>query len=220
MKHLFIAILATVALFSCTKKDSALEQKHEYSNYRVYFTSKSQHDTTYTPTKGARVETVGLDSAQDGKLKAVLMAYDGHGGYTIQVTNLQDCDGTIKWDWDGLTITNITPGGPESALAAHQTKTFYLTGTAKIGHIKVKFFGDCGPSSALVINITTVILPIVYLNYTVSYNDKLNKHVISFDVEQPQDVDWIIVEQLIGKEYKLVYRIPGDNVTKQYAIKL
>lgn len=220
MKQLFIAFMATVALFSCNKKDSALDLKHEYSNYRVYFTSKSQYDTTYTPTKGARIETSGLDSAQDGKLKAVLIAYDGHGGYTIQVTNLQNCDGTIKWDWDGLTISNITPGGPESALAANQTKTFYLSGTAKVGHIRVKFWSNCGNSSELVFNITTAILPIVYLNYTVSYNDKLNKHIISFDIEQPQDVDWIVIEQLIGKEYKLVYRVPGDDVTKQYAIKL
>lgn len=217
---LLISALASLALFSCKKNVDNTPSGHDYANYRVYFTSKSQKDTTYTPIKGARVETSGLDSAQDGKLKAVLIAYDGHGGYTIQVTNLQNCDGTIKWDWDGLTITNITPGGPESVLAANQTKTFYLTGTAKIGHIRVKFWGDCGNSSQLVFNITTAILPIVYLNYTVSYNDKLNKHIISFDIEQPQDIDWIVIEQLIGKEYKLVYRIPGDDITQQYAIKL
>ena len=220
MKHLFIALIGCVALFSCKKNVDNTESGHEYANYRVYFISKSQKDTTYTPTKGARIETSGLDSAQDGKLKAVLIAYDGHGGYTIQVTNLQNCDGTIKWDWDGLTISNITPGGPESALAANQTKTFYLSGTAKVGHIRVKFWSNCGNSSELVFNITTAILPIVYLNYTVSYNDKLNKHIISFDIEQPQDVDWIVIEQLIGKEYELVYRVPGDDVTKQYAIKL
>lgn len=220
MKLLFIAMMATIAFFSCSKKDATPDSNHEYNNYRVYFVSKSQKDTTYTPTKGARVETVGLDSANDGKLKAVLMAYDGHGGYTIQVTNLQNGDGVIKWDWDGLTITSITPGGPESSLAAHQTKTYQLTGTAKVGRIKVKFFGDCGPSSTLIINITTAILPIVYLNYNVSYDNALREHIISFSIEQPQDIDWIVVEQLIGAEYKLVYRIPGDDITKQYAIKL
>jgi len=219
-KLLFIATSAAVLAFSCKKETEPQQHQHDYANYRVYFISKSLKDTTYTPTKGARVETVGIDSAYDARLKATLLAYDGHGGYTVQVTNLQPCQVKVKWGWEGLTIDSISPGGNQSIMEANQTITFKLTGSAKVGKIKLQAQGDCGNSSTLIINITTAILPIVYLNYTVSYNDKINKHVISFSVEQPQDINWIAIEQLVGSEYGLLYGIPGDDQTTNYNIKL
>src|SRR6266536_74801 len=166
MKHLFIAALATVALFSCKKEDSPTTN-HPPGNYRVLLVGKAG-DTVTTSTKTARVETVGLDSAQDTRLKAVLLAYDGHGGYTIQLTNLQSCPVTINWGWNGLNIDSISPGGNNSIMAANQSVLFKLYGSAKIGKIKLQAHGDCGNSSTLIINITTSILTITYTNYTVT----------------------------------------------------
>ena len=220
MKNLIIALLIGISLFSCKKTDSLQSDNHDYTNYRVYFTSKTG-DTTYTPTKGARVETVGLDSAEDKDLKAVLLAYDGHGNYIISVTSNLPCQSIIRWGWEGLTIDTIMPGGAQGdVLKAGETKVFTLSGSPKVGKIKLQAQGSCGNSSTLIINITTAILPITYLNYTVSYNNDLKKHVINFDIVHPQDVNWIIIEQLIGKEYKLIYSIPGDEITTKYSIKL
>lgn len=227
MKRFIILSLATTLLFSCKKDSSPSQTEHEHKNYRVYFTSKSQHDTTYTPTRGARVETTGLDSVADSKLKMVLLSYDGHGVFTVAATNLTPCQGILRWNWDGnFKIDSIgypsnNPIDPKNdVLATGETKIFKLYCQPKIGRLKLQLKGNCGNSSELIINITTSILPIKYLDYTVSYNDKLGKHVISFSVDDPADVDWVIVEQLVGNQYKWVYGIPGDDKTKQYTIKL
>jgi hypothetical protein len=230
MKHLLFAALATVALFSCKKETVPQNDDYAFKQYRVYLTSKSQKDTTYTPTRGARIETVGLDSAFDSKLKAVLLTYNGHGVFTLQVTNLTNCQGIIRWNWggqfkiDSIGYPSNNPNDPKNdVLHAKETKIFTLYTNGKVGDLKLQMknqVGDCGNSSELVIKITTTILPIVFLNYNVSYDDVLARHVISFSIEEPKDVDWIIVEQLVGKEYKWVYGIPGDDVTKFYTIKL
>lgn len=222
MKHLLIAVLATVALFSCKPTDhiSNAPAINGPGQYRAGFVSKSGGDTTWTAIRTARIETTGLDSATDGKLKAVLLAYDGNGGYTIQVTNLQNGDGYIRWDWDNLAITSVTPGGVQSNINGHQTKVYTLKGAAKVGKIKVKFYGDCGNSSQLVIKITTAILPIVYTDFSVTYNEAIERVFVSFSISEPADLSCTVIQKLTGKDYETVLVALGDDNITNYNIKL
>jgi len=216
MKNVIFSVLIMMIFFSC-KKETAMPAPHEKDAYNVLLLSKSG-DTTTLPTKWARIQTTGLDSANDGKLRIVLLGYDGNGGYTMEVTNLQNGEVHLDWGWQGVNITSITP--VSNMLHANETKTFFLQGEAKIGRIKVKAFGDCGNSSELIINITALILPVVYLDYTVTYDDDLGKTFISFAVEDPTQVNWIVIQKVINKVWKQVAMIPGDDETKKYNIKL
>jgi len=232
MKHLFFALLATVALFSCKpEKISNAPAQFGPGNYRAGFVSASTGDTTWTATRSAaRIETTGLDSAGDTKLKAVLIAYDGHGVYTLQVTNLTDCQQIIRWSWDGNLSINViqpldsTANTPQSdVLKAHQTKTFQLIGTAKTGRIKLQAenqTGQCGNSSTLIISITTAILPIVYTDFNVTYNESLGRVFINFTISDPADLRCTVIQHLDGKDYKTVLVALGDDNIAKYSIKL
>lgn len=229
MKHLLL-VIATISIFSCKKESAPLQDAYEHKNYRVYFTSKSGNDTTYTITRGARIETVGLDSAFDSKLKAVLVTYQGNGVFVLSVTNLTGCQGIIRWNWgggfkaDSIGYPSGNPADPKNdVLQAKETKILTLYTNGKAGELKLQMksqVGDCGNSSELVIKITTSLLPIKYLDYVVTYNKEIGKHVISFNVEDPTNVGWIVVEQLVGREYKWLMGIPGDDTTRHYTIKL
>jgi hypothetical protein len=227
-KVLFIAFMATVSLFSCKKSGDILPDSHNGpGNYRAGFVSKAG-DTTWTATRAARTETVGLDSAQDSKIKAVLVSYNGKGVFTVTATNLTSCQGIIRWNWDGnFKIDSIgyasgNPNDPSNdVLKAGQTKTFVLYTQPKPGRLKIKLMnntGNCGNSSELIINITTTILPITYTDFSVSYTD--NRVFIGFNITEPSELNWVVIQRLDGKEYKTVLLVPGDDKTKSYNIKL
>lgn len=230
MKQMFIAVMAAVALFSCKPSDQLIEQTHYGpGQYRAGFVSKSSGDTTWTATRTARIETTGLDSAADSKLKAVLIAYNGHGVYTLQVTNLTNCQQIIRWDWEGgFKIDSIGYPPPSTGpldpqndvLKANQTKIFTLYGPAKTGKLKLKAESACGNSSTLIINITTAILPITYTDFEVLYNQQLERMLISFTIMEPTDLRCTVIQRFEGKDYKTVLVALGDDNITNYTIKL
>lgn len=229
-KVLFIALLATAALFSC-KKNSQISPTAQNGpgDYRAGFVSKAG-DTTWTATRSARMETIGLDSAKDSKLRVVLVSYDGHGVFTVTGTNLSTCQGILRWNWDGnFKIDSIgypsnNPLDPSNdVLHGGETKTFKLYATPKVGRLKVKLMnsvGNCGNSSELIINITTTILPITYTGFLVTYNQDLGRAFIGFNIMEPMDLSWIVIQRLEGKEYKTVLLVAGDDKSTVYNIKL
>jgi hypothetical protein len=215
-KSFFSALFMTISLFACKKENAGAPDLHEKSTYRVFLVGNG--DTTQLPDMRARIETVGLASADDGKLRAVLTQYDGNGGYIIEVTNEQNCPVTLNWGWDGL---NINSGANPDMLAAGETKTFYLHGEAKVGKIKVQAKGDCGNSSTLIINITTVILPIRVVQHRADYDKQTNKTTISFTVEDPAFFDWILIYKVLpDNSLQQAAVIANDHTTKNYSIKL
>lgn len=236
MKHLFIAIMATVALFSCKPSDIVNNAPaiNGPGNYRAGFVSKSGADTTWTATRRtARIETIGLDSATDNKLKVVLVAYAniaGKGYYTLDVINLMDCRSILRWNWDGdilptsIEPTDSTAGTSQSdVIAAHQTKRYIVIGNAKPGRIKVKaesVEGNCGNSSTIIINITPAILPIIYTDFTVTFNETLERVFVGFTISQPTDLKCVIIQHLVGEEYKTILVALGDDNITKYNIKL
>lgn len=224
MKYLTIFFLAIITLLSCKTTDQLLPSGP--GSYRAGFVSK-QGDTTWTATRAARIETVGLDSAADNRLKLVLVAYDGHGVFTVTATNLTACQGILRWNWDGnFKIDSIgypsnDPIDPKNdVLAAGETKTFKLYSKPKPGRLKLQLKGNCGNSSELIINITTTILPITYSDFLVRYNEDLGKTFISFTIMEPTELNQVIIQQLKGKEYKTVLVMLGDDQTTHYSIKL
>jgi hypothetical protein len=226
-KASLITFLLTVLLFSCKKDDHSIPGSHNGpGNYRAGFVSK-QGDTTWTATRSAHTETVGLDSAQDSKLKAVLLTYDGRGVFTVTATNLTTCQGIVRWNWDGnFKIDSIgypsnSPTDPQNdVLKAGETKVFKLYAKPKPGRLKIQLKGDCGNSSELIINITTSILPITYTNFSVTYNENAGRVFIGFNIMEPKELNWVIIQRLEGKEYKTILLIPGDDTTTIYNIKL
>lgn len=80
MKHVIITAIAVLCtLASCKKQDALTTPKHETAAYRVLAIGKSGTDTSISTSMFARAETVGLVTAEDAKLKAVLIAYNGNG---------------------------------------------------------------------------------------------------------------------------------------------
>lgn len=228
MKHLLIAVLATAALFSCKKDDQLLTTaQNGPGNYRAGFVTKAG-DTTWTATRAARTETMGLDSAKDSKFKIVLIAYDGHGVFTVAATNLATCQGIIRWNWDGnFKIDSVgypsnNPLDPQNdVLATGQTKIFKLYAQPKIGRLKMQLNTICGGnSSELIINITTTILPITYTDFTVTYNEDQGRTFIGFNIMEPTDLRCIVIQRLEGKEYHTVLVMLGDDTITKYNIKL
>lgn len=231
MKHLIFALLATVALFSCKQTEVISNQQaiNGPGLYRAGFVSK-EGDTTWTATRTARSETVGLDSAKDDKLKAVLVTYNGNGVFTVTATNLTTCQGILRWSWDGnFKIDSISypsgdPNDPSNdVLQAGQTKTFVLYATPKPGRLKIKLMNstsNCGNSSELIINITTSILPIKYEDFLVAYNDALARVFVSFKIMEPADLKDVVIQRLEGKEYRTVLVVLGDDAITNYHIKL
>lgn len=234
MKQVFIALVATVALFSCKQAEiiSNAPAQNGPGNYRAGFVSKSSGDTTWTATRNARIETIGLDSAADSKLKIVLLSYDGHGIFTFSATNLTSCQGIIRWNWDGnFKIDSVgypsnNPLDPSNdVLKAGQTKIFKIYSfDPKPGRIKVKLENDgsggCSNSSTLIINITTTLLPITYTGFSVAYNDELQRVFVSFNIMQPADLRCVVIQHLDGAEYKTVLVALGDDNITTYNIKL
>lgn len=234
MKQMFIAVMATVALFSCKQAEviSNAPAQNGPGQYRAGFVSKSAGDTTWTTTRraAARTETVGLDSAADSRLKAVLISYNGNGVFTVTATNLTACQGILRWNWDGnFKIDSIgypsgNPNDPSNdVLHANETKTFVLYAKPKPGRLKIKLMnntGNCGNSSELIINITTSILPIKYEDFWVAYNDALERVFVSFKINEPKDLRDIIIQRLSGNEYKTVLVMLGDDNITNYSIKL
>lgn len=234
MKNLILALLATVILFSCKQAEiiSSPQAHNGPGQYRAGFVSKSAHDTTWSDTRNARMETVGLDSAKDGKLTVVLVTYDGRGLFTVTATNTTNCQGILRWSWDGnfkIDSIGYPSNNPLDAsndvLQPGQTKVFKIYNfVPKPGRLKVKLesdgAGNCGNSSTLIINITTAILPITFTDYLVKYNETMERVFISFNIMEPGDLDWVIIQRLEGKEYKTVLLVPGDDKTTSYSIKL
>lgn len=219
MKKFLFSLLITIALFSCKKEVTTQEVAHEKSYYDVLAIGQ---DTLQSSAMLARTETVGLVTVEDTRLKAVLTAYhkdtNGNGVYTIELTNKQSGEVVVSWNWSGLTIDNISPAN--NTLSANQTKTFTLTGSADVGKIKVKAFGDCGNSTELIINITMSVLPFKYLANTAEYDEETGRVIISFAIDNPGEVDWIIIRNHIDGEWKQVLLLGCDHVTQSYSIPL
>lgn len=218
-------VIFCIMLFSCKKETQSQLEKHVASNYQVALVGKSG-DTTFSTVVRARMETVGLLVAEDDRLRAELLAYSGSGTtgtYTIRVTNKQAGNILARWGWEGLRINTIYP--TSDVVPGNQSVIFTLVGDAKTGAIKVKADcpagRDCFNSSELILNITTAILPISFVDNRASYDEKTRKTTISFTIEDPQDVNWIVIrKQGTDFEWKTVALIGCDFVTKNYAIKL
>ena len=238
MKRLFfaVALLMTFTLFSCKKELgnadnnqlAHVDTAHIKEWYKIYAIGGT--DTTSTPAMLARTETVGLLSAEDSRLRVAIIAYNGHGKFTLQATNLQNCQEILRWNIDGnddLRIDSIvamdsTYGTPESdVLKPNQTKIFSIYTNAMPGKIKVQAQGySCGNSSTLILNITTSILPITLVDYNAEFNSKSGKTILNFTLLEPEQTDWISIRKLINNEWKEIMLIGCNKVTKSYSIPL
>lgn len=227
MKHLFVALAIMGGLLACKKETVQLKQEHEKSPYSVMVYGNG--DTTIGSTMFARVETVGLIIVEDSKLKAVLTAYhkdeNGNGVYDIEVTNKTNCQGIIRWHWEGLTIDKIksnTIDSTSDVVPANQSVTFTLTGDAKVGKIKLKadFVGSCGNSSELIINITMAVLPFKLLENIAHYDELTGKVIVSFTIDDPTRADWIVIRKMENEEWKQALLIGCDHTTRSYNIPL
>lgn len=220
MKQTILALLITVTLFACKKEvTTSATPEHEKQAYRVLVIGKG--DTTTSTVMFARTETVGLATADDSKLHVDLIGYqkvNGQGVYTLSVTNKQDCRVLIRWGWEELLVSDITPA--DDQVNANSTRVFVVTGEAKVGKIKLKAEGECGNSSTLIINITNDILPIKLVDNTAKYDDQTGKTTISFELEEPQLAEWILVQHLNdAKAWEQAALVASDYQTKQYSIK-
>lgn len=232
MKTTFLALLITISAIACKKADSGADPNHEKSIYRVYLISST--DTTQLPDMQARVETMGLDSAKDSRLRVVLTGYQNIGGkgyYTLDVTNLQSCEMILRWNWDGdILPTSIEPTDTTAntlqsdILAGNQVKRYVVIGNPKPGRIKVqaqKHNSSCPNSSELIINITPAILPIKVVSHDAKYDKATDKTIISFSVTDPASFDWILIDRYKGNdEWEQVALIGADHTTKNYSVKL
>lgn len=220
MKKLIFAVLAATLLMACNQSEKeVLPAPHVKSAYRVLLFSNTNTDTTISTTMWARAETVGLVIAEDSRAKAELMNYNGNGVYTVRVTSKINCQGIVRWGWDGLTIDSISP--TSDVIQAGQAVTFTLTGDHKEGRIKLKLESDCGNSSTLIINITTAILPVKILENVGSYDEKTGKTTIAFTIDDPLLFDWILIQRLNGEKVWVQAMLIGtDNKTTAYSFKL
>jgi hypothetical protein len=218
MKKLIFAVFAATLLMACNQSEKEiLPAPHEKSDYRVLL--YNDVDTTISTSMRAREQTVGLVVAEDDKLKAELIAYNGAGVYTLKITSKITCQGIVRWGWDGLTIDSIAPGS--DVVQAGQSVVFTLYGDHKTGRIKLKLESDCGNSSTLIINITTAILPVKIIENTAAYDEKSGKTIITFTIDDPTMFDWILVQRLNGDKIWIhAMLIDSDHTTKQYSIKL
>lgn len=218
MKKIITTLLIATVLFSCTKSVISDESEQGKEWYRV---SAIGADTTSTAWMQARTETVGIVIAEDSKLKAELMNYTpapgGKGIYTVKVTNKQNCQVIIRWNWEGLRIEGITPAS--DVIPANQVQTFTLTGEAKVGKIKLKAEGNCGNSSTLIIPITMNVLPIVFVESKTT-RDAKGKVTVAFTIDDPSQINWFLIERIKGSEASQAALIAGDKVTKSFTIKL
>jgi hypothetical protein len=232
MKHFFIGLLAAVALiavFSCKKESQpSAPPDHIKTDYRVILFG-SHSDSIISTVMTARMETVGLIVAEDSKLRAVVTAYDGHGKFTIEVTNKQPCQVILRWGWDGqllvdsLTNTDSTNGTPQSdVLKANQVKVYQVYSNAKVGRIKLQAQGvDCGNSSTLIINITMDILPVKLISNSATYDKIKGVTYVNFTVDDPTIYDWILVQRMNDqKVWVQATLIANDFKTKNYSIPL
>lgn len=219
MKKLIFAVIAATLLMACNKNEALPTKQHEKSAYRVLLFSNTNTDTTISSTMWARTETVGLIIAEDSRAKAELMSYNGHGAYTIRVTSKIECQGIVRWGWDGLTIDSISP--TSDVIQAGQAVTFTLHGDHKEGRIKLKLESDCGISSTLIINITKAILPVKILENVGAYDEKTGKTTIAFTIDDPLLFDWILIQRLNGEKVWVQAMLIGtDNKTTTYSFKL
>lgn len=217
MKNLIFTVIAVVSILfaSCKKEVTPPAADHVKSPYQILAIGA---DTSKSTTMFARAETVGLVVAEDDKLKAELIAYNGAGVYTLQVTSKVNCQGIIRWGWDGLTIDSITPGS--DVIPANGVVTFTLYGDHKVGRIKLKMESDCGNSSTLIINITAAILPINFIENTAKYDQKTGKTIITFTIDDPAQIDWLLIRRNVAGEWVQAALVACDHVTKDYIIKL
>jgi hypothetical protein len=231
MKILFFALLTTVSLISCKKESTTpTVKKHTKSVYMVGAIEKGG-DTTFGPAMFARTETVGLLVVEDSKLKVVLTGFyklpNGQGVFTIAATNKMACRAKIRWGWEDLRVDSIAyPSGDpldpkNDVVQAGETKIFTVYGDAKVGKIKMKAEGDCGNSSTLILQITVAILPIKLVHNTATYDENTGKTTVSFTLEDPSNIDWLLIQkQLVTLEWEQLMIIGCDHVTKNYSIKL
>jgi hypothetical protein len=230
MKSIILTLTAACIIIGCKPSDQLLSPTHYVDGmYRAGLISM-EGDTTWTNTRTVITETIGLDSAFDSKLKVVLVNYDGHGVFTVTVTNLTTCQGIIRWNWDGnfkidsIGYASNNPLDPSNdVLHAGETKTFKLYTQPKVGRLKIKLMnsvGNCGNSSELIINITTSILPIKYTNFTATYDRESDHVFIGFTTSEPKSLKWILIQQQVGQEYKTILHVAGDDNITSYKIKL
>lgn len=232
MKSIVSYLLASVfalamLVVACTKSNESVAQTHDKAVYRALAIGD---DTTTSRSVFARVETVGLDSAMDDKLKVVLLSYQniaGIGHYIVQVTNPQSCQMILRWNWDGeISLFDEQPqdstaNTPQSdVLKAYQTKIYTITGTPKPGRIKVQaqhINSECPNSSTLIINITTSILPIVYTSTT---TEKVGNDIyLVFSIDDPTKITkFIIQRQVNGGVWENIQTLPCDGKTKNYKV--
>lgn len=219
MKHLIFAVIAATLLTSCSKETFTTPPPHVKAVYQVFTLGKVAGDTSFSSVMFARAETVGLVIAEDSKLKAELISYNGAGIYTVRVTSKIACQGIVRWGWDGLTIDSISP--TSDVIPTNGVVTFTLHGDHHVGKIKLKLESDCGNSSTLIINITNEILPINFIANTAKYDEKTGKTTIVFTIDDPTQVEWVAIrKQDASLIWRQVMLISCDKVTKLYNIKL
>lgn len=216
MKSLkFVLIVALIGSFIACKKETASSDRYEEGYTRVIGVKGS--DTSSTPFMEAREQTSGILLVEDDKLRAKLIAYS-KGVYTIEMTNKENCQGILRWNYEGLTIDHWSPAN--DVLPPLGTTVFTLTGDAKPGKIMVKSESNCGNnSSTLVLNITTDILPITFTRCTTERVG--SEMIVNFSTEEPNEVDWFFVMwSPNGSEDQEVVKksIRSDGVTKKYII--
>lgn len=215
-------LLFTVLLMipSCTKQSSS--SSIQYADGWTRVVGVKGTDTSSTRSMNTRVETVGLVVAEDDKLLAKLIAYNplpnGKGQYVIEMTNKQNYQVMLNWGWEGLTIDNAS----NTLLNANEVLIITLIGDAKPGKIKVqaqKIDGGSN-SSTLIVQITTVILPI---DFTSSKAYRSGDQIyVTWSTETPQDVDWFfIMWSPDGSKEKEVIKgmLAPDASIKSYSFK-
>jgi hypothetical protein len=218
-----LCLIMAMSISSC-KKEATPPDDYLYANGWTRVIGVKGADTSTTTFMHARTETVGILTVQDVQLKATLLSYiplpNGKGKYIVEMTNFQDCQVILRWNWEGLGIDNITPS--TDVLSGHQTTIYTLIGDAKPGRIKVKAEksnSTCTNSSTLIIEITTVILPIEFTN---SKTERKGKDMyVSFSTEEPQNVDWFFVMwSPDGNKANEVIKayIESDHLTKSYKL--
>jgi hypothetical protein len=215
MKRVLLILALVLSIVSCKREIDPPKQDHVKTYYRV---GAIKHgDTTRTSSVLAREQTVGIAMVEDNDLKMTLVAYF-NGTYTIEVKNKQGCSVALDWGWEGLKIFDIDPN--YNVVGPGDTKTFVLRGEAKLGKIKLKSWGWCGNSSTLIMPITIAILPVTYLEFSGSYDEKAGIVNLKFLIDDPNEVDTFFIEKLVGTKWVIVYQFTCDKKTTSYNIPI